>query len=338
MWTGENIFGGKLHFENPWGFLLLIAIPVGYLVLYKFRHATMLYTVTRRFKEAGKTSFRVVLWHAIPHLWALALLFFTISATRPQAGQDIEKVYTEGIDIVIALDISSSMYAIDFKPKDRIEAAKIEAANFIEGRESDRLGLVIFASRAFPQCPLTIDHSIVLSLLEQVEVGMIEDGTAIGDALITASNRLRKSKAQSKVIILLTDGRSNAGRIEPVTASKAAAALDIKIYTIGMGKRGEALYPVKDSFGRMRYVKMDVEIDEETLRQIADCTNGKYFRATDTEKLREIYAEIDRMEKTKIEVKRFKRFSELYAMPLLIGFLLMASVITIEYLIVRQLP
>ena len=333
----SNIFSGTLQFANPWGFLWLLLVPVGFWMIKKFRVATMLYTVTKRF-EKTPVSFRVKLWRLLPYLWALVIVLFSFAAARPRAGQDVEKVFTEGIDIVIASDISSSMLAVDFKPKNRIEASKAEAENFIKGRENDRIGLVIFASKAFPQCPLTIDHEIVLSLLRQIKVGMIEDGTAIGDAIITAANRLRRSKAKSKVIILLTDGRNNTGQVEPSTAAQAAAALGIKIYTIGMGKLGKALYPVQDHFGRTRYVPMDVEIDEPTLQAIAQITGGKYFRATDTEKLRKIYREINQMEKTKIETRRFKRYKELFQIPLFLGFLIMALTIFLQYVVIRQIP
>lgn len=337
MFTLGNIFGRTLIFANPWGFSWLLLIPIGYWLLSRFGKATMLYTVTKRFKRIPQ-SFRVRLWRMIPHIWAATLFLFAIASARPQTGQDVEKVYTEGIDIVIAMDISSSMLAVDFKPKNRIEAAKVEAKKFIEGRKNDRIGLVVFASKAFPQCPLTIDHQVVQHLLQQVEVGMIDDGTAIGDALITAANRLRNSKAKSKVIILLTDGRNNTGRIEPSTAAQAAAALGIKIYTIAMGKLGKALYPVQDHFGGTHYVPMDVEIDEQTLKEIAEITNGMYFRATNTQRLRKIYGEIDQMEKTKIEVKRFKRYHELFPLPLMLGFLTMALALFLQYVVVRQIP
>ncbi len=332
-----TIFGESVTFTNPWALLLLLLLPIGWILRAKYRRATMLYTVTRRFKNA-KSTFKVKLLKALPYIWMLAITFFVIAAARPRSSSDVEKNYTEGIDIVIALDISSSMYAVDFKPKDRIQAAKIEAATFIEGRKNDRIGLVVFASKAFPQCPLTIDHKILLSLLSKVEVGMIEDGTAIGDALITAGNRLRKSEAKSKVIILLTDGRNNAGRIDPVTAAQAAGSLDIKIYAVAMGKIGQAEYPVKDAFGRTRYMLMDVEIDEPMLMQIANVTGGKYFRATNTEKLREIYKEIDAMEKTKVETEKYRRYKELFRTPLTIGLCFMLLGILIEYFFVRQIP
>ncbi len=332
-----DIFGGTLKFANPFGFAWILLIPIGYWAMKKFGSATMLYTIVKRFKHLP-SSFRVKLWRMLPYLWALTIFLFSVAAARPRAGHDVEKIFTEGIDIVITSDISSSMLAVDFKPKNRIEASKIEAKNFIKGRENDRIGLVIFASKAFPQCPLTIDHEIVLNLLEQIHIGMIQDGTAIGDAIITAANRLRKSKAKSKVIILLTDGRNNTGQIEPSTAAQAAAALDIKIYTIAMGKLGKALYPVQDHFGRTRYVPMDVEIDEPTLKGIAQITGGKYFRATDTKKLRKIYGEINQMEKTKIETKRFRKYRELFQIPLFLGFLIMALAVFLQYVVVRQIP
>ncbi len=334
----NEILGGHLEIGNPWGFLLLLLVPLGYYLLARFRAPTMIYTVTRRFGSQWRKSFRVKLWRAVPHLWGATIVLFSFAAARPRAGTQVEKTYTQGIDIVITLDISSSMLAMDFKPKNRIEAAKQEAAKFIQGRPNDRIGLVIFASRAFPQCPLTIDHDMVLRLLKQVEVGMIEDGTAIGDAIVTAANRLRKSKAKSKVIILLTDGRNNTGKVDPVTAANAAAALGIKIYAIGIGTRGKAPYPVQDAFGRTRYVMMDVQIDEQTLKQVAEVTGGKYFRATDTQKLHKIYQEIDKMEKTKIEVRRFKRYRELFQFPLFLGFLLMSAAVFIEYVVVRPIP
>ena len=333
----NEILGGTLKFANPWGFILIVLLPLGYLLLRRFGKATMLYTVTRRFKNLPRTI-RVRLWIILPYVWIIILLLFIIASARPQAGRDIEKVHTEGIDIVITLDISTSMEAIDFKPKNRIEAAKIEAERFTQGRPNDRIGIVIFASKAFPQCPLTIDHTIVEGLLQQVTTGMKEDGTAIGDAIITAANRLRKSKAKSKVIILLTDGRNNTGRVEPSTAAQAAGALEIKIYTVGMGKLGKAQYPYKDMFGRTRYALLDVEIDEATLEEIASITNGKYFRATNTEKLRSIYEEIDKMEKTKIEVNRYRHYKELYKYPLFLGMILMGLAVFLQYVVIRQIP
>ncbi|RKZ34543.1 aerotolerance regulator BatA [bacterium] len=335
----NEIISSSIEFANYWGFAFLLLIPVGYWIYRKFRRPTMLYTVTRRFQRSQNSSFRVSLWKAVPYIWAMAIFFFSLAAARPQKGQKIEKVYSEGIDIVIALDISSSMYAMDFKPKDRIQAAKIEAAKFIQGRKTDRIGLVVFASKAFPQCPLTVDHNVVLQLLDEVEVGMIEDGTAIGDAIITAANRLKKSEAKSKVIILLTDGRNNRGKIEPITAAQAAAAIGIKIYAIAMGKHGKAPYPQRDRLGNIvGYIQVDIEIDEETLMGVAEATGGEYFRATDTEKLRKIYQQIDAMEKSKVEIKRYKQYAEFFQIPLLLGFIMFIIAIVIEYVIVRPIP
>ncbi|MDZ7342935.1 MAG: VWA domain-containing protein, partial [candidate division KSB1 bacterium] len=206
-----------------------------------------------------------------------------------------------------------SMLAEDFKPKNRIEAAKLVAEQFIAGRKSDRIGMVVFAARSFTQCPLTLDYGVLINFLKKVDVGMIkEDGTAIGLGMATAVDRLRNSKAKSKVIILLTDGRNNAGEIDPLTAARVAQAFNVRTYTVGVGTHGEALYPVQDPFFGKRYVRMPVDIDEATLQKIAEITNGKYFRATDRQSLEKIFAEIDQLEKTKIEVKQFTRYRELF--------------------------
>jgi Ca-activated chloride channel family protein len=244
-------------------------------------------------------------------LLALALIIFALA--RPQSGHTEEEVTTEGIDIVISLDISGSMLAEDFKPRNRIEAAKLVAEQFIAGRRSDRIGMVVFSARSFTQCPLTLDYGVLINFLKKVDVGMIkEDGTAIGLGIANAVDRLRNSKAKSKVVILLTDGRNNAGEIDPLTAARVAQAFNVRIYTIGVGTHGEALYPVEDPFLGKRYVRMPVDIDEATLTKIADVTHGKYFRATDRRSLENIFAEIDKLEKTKIEVKQFTRYRELF--------------------------
>jgi Ca-activated chloride channel family protein len=251
--------------------------------------------------------------HLLLGLRLLALALLIVALARPQSGHIEEEVTTEGIDIVLSLDISGSMLAEDFKPKNRIEAAKLVAEQFITGRRSDRIGMVVFSARSFTQCPLTLDYGVLINFLKKVEVGMIkEDGTAIGLGLATAVDRLRNSKAKSKVIILLTDGRNNAGEIDPVTAARVAQAFNVRIYTVGVGTRGEALYPVQDPFFGKRYVRMPVDIDEETLTKIAAIADGAYFRATDRQSLEKIFAQIDQLEKTKIEVKQFTRYRELF--------------------------
>jgi Ca-activated chloride channel family protein len=238
-----------------------------------------------------------------------ALAALSLALARPQSGMKGEEAITQGIDIVVTLDISSTMLAEDIKPN-RVDAAKVVAAEFIKGRKNDRIGMVVFSGDAYTQCPLTIDYGILLSLLDQVKVGMIEDGTAIGMGLATAVNRIRSSESKSKVIILLTDGNNNRGSIDPVTAAQAAQAFDIRIYTIGAGTQGTAMFPVDDPFFGRRYAPMRVEIDENLLKRIASLTGGKYFRATDRESLERIWREIDAMEKTKIKVKEYTRYSE----------------------------
>ncbi|GAG47459.1 unnamed protein product, partial [marine sediment metagenome] len=202
-------------------------------------------------------------------LRTIAIVLIIFALARPQSGSREEEVITEGIDIILAMDVSTSMRAEDFKPKNRLQAAKVVAGEFIKGRMNDRIGMVVFAGNSFTQCPLTLDYSILLSFLDEIETGMIEDGTAIGMAIGTCVNRLKDSKSESKVVILLTDGRNNRGELDPVTASHVAKTFDIKIYTVGAGKKGEALYPIDDPLFGRRYVRMPVEIDEDLLRKIA---------------------------------------------------------------------
>ncbi|HEX9933574.1 MAG TPA: VWA domain-containing protein, partial [bacterium] len=222
-----------------------------------------------------------------------------------------EEVLTEGVDIVLAMDLSTTMLAEDIRPN-RVEAIRAVAKQFIQGRKNDRIGLVVFAGEAYTQCPLTLDYGILLGFMDQIHVGMIEDGTAIGMGLATAVNRLRSSEAKSKVIVLLTDGQNNRGEIDPITAAQAAQAFGIRVYAVGAGTRGTALYPVEDPYFGRRYVPMPVNIDEDVLKRISDMTGGKYFRATDRRSLEAIYLEIDRMEKTEIKVKEYTRYSELF--------------------------
>jgi Ca-activated chloride channel family protein len=228
--------------------------------------------------------------------------------TRPQSKKSRQDVTVEGIDIVLAMDISGSMMAMDFKPN-RIEASKNVAMEFIDGRPNDRIGLVIFSGEAFTQCPLTTDHGVLKNLFQDIRSGMIEDGTAIGDGLATALNRLRGSKAISKVIILLTDGVNNMGSIDPLSSAEIAKLYGVRIYTIGIGTTGVAPYPVQTPFG-IQVQPMEVKIDEDLLRQISKMTDGKYFRATNNTKLRQVYQEIDKLEKSKIDVTEFHKKQE----------------------------
>ncbi len=301
------------RFADPQFLLLLLVIPLlifWYFKKQKGRGATLKFSHLGFVKEIQRAS-SVQARHLLFILRLFVLTLLILGFARPQSGIKGEEVITQGIDIILAMDISSSMLAEDIKPN-RVEAAKQVAAEFIKGRKNDRIGMVVFAGEAYTQCPLTIDYGILLNFLNQIHVGMIEDGTAIGMGLATAVNRLRNSKAKSKVIILLTDGRNNRGEIDPITAAQTAQAFDVRIYTIGAGTRGTALYPVNDPFFGKRYVPMRVDIDETTLQKIADMTGGKYFRATDRASLNKIYQEIDKMEKTKIKVKEYTRYSELF--------------------------
>jgi Ca-activated chloride channel family protein len=250
----------------------------------------------------------------------LGIILVIIALARPQLENTHISRNTKGIDIMLALDISTSMKAEDLKPS-RFKAAKIVATNFINKRYSDRIGLVVFARKSFTVCPLTLDYSLLKKLLQNVRMGVVEDGTAIGMGLATAINRLKDSKAKSKVIILLTDGQNNAGEIDPVTAADMAATYGIKIYTIGAGSRGTAPYPVNDPIFGKRYQNIKVDIDEKMLTKIANITGGEYFRATDTQSLKQIYNRIDKMEKTKIDEKIFTDYKDLYPRYLFPGIL-----------------
>lgn len=267
----------------------------------------------------------------------LALSAFVVAFARPQSGSTTANVSTEGVDIMLALDISSSMLAEDLEPN-RLEAAKEVAAAFVERRRDDRIGLVVFAGQAFTQAPLTIDHPAVASVMAELEVGMVEDGTAIGLGLATALKRLESSQAESRIIVLLTDGRNNRGEIDPATGAQMARALGVKVYTIGAGSRGTARVPIDDPvFGR-RYVTMQVDVDEPTLTEVAEVTGGRYFRATDRESLERIYAEIDQLETTEIDVESFIRYGELFHLPLAAGLVLLLLEVGLAQTVLRRLP
>ena len=267
----------------------------------------------------------------------LALSALIVAFARPQSASVSEDVSTEGVDIVMALDISSSMLAQDLVPN-RLEAAREVAADFVERRRNDRIGLVVFAGQAFTQAPLTIDHPAVSAVMAELEVGMVEDGTAIGLGLATALKRLESSQAESRIIVLLTDGRNNRGEIDPATAAQMARALGVKVYTIGAGSRGTAPVPVDDPvFGR-RLVSIPVDVDEPTLEEVAEVTGGRYFRATDRESLERIYEEIDALETTEIDVQSFTRYGELFHFPLAAGLGLLLLEIGLAQTVLRRLP
>lgn len=302
----------QYSFANPeYFYLLLLFLPIVLWYIFKEKKTYASYQVSSLSAFKQKSSrWRIYLRHSlfVFRLLALALLITVIA--RPQSSNAWETQTSEGIDIAIALDISSSMLARDFKP-DRLEVAKEQAIRFINNRTTDRIGLVIYAGESFTQCPLTTDHAVLINLAGNIQSGIIEDGTAIGAGLATAVNRLKDSEAKSKVIILLTDGVNNAGAIDPVTAAEIANTYDIRVYTIGIGSKGEAPYPVQTPFG-ITYQNMKTEIDEDLLRQIADIAGGKYFRATNKGALSEIYDQIDTMEKNIIEVKEYSKKQEQY--------------------------
>jgi Ca-activated chloride channel family protein len=329
-----------MRLAHPYYLLLLLVIPGiiwWSLKRKKARTASILYSDLRLVKGAGGS--RMPIWHRLPlALRVMAISFFVLALARPQSGRQSQEILTEGIDIILCLDISGSMKAEDFKPKNRLHVAKEAAAQFINGRMNDRMGMVVFAGQSFTQCPLTLDQGILLDFLERIQIGMIEDGTAIGMALGTSINRLRDSSAKSKVIILLTDGINNRGQIDPITAARMAAALYIKIYTIGAGTRGQAPYPVEDPIFGKRYVQMPVEIDEETLKEIADITGGQYFRATAAEKLSQIYAQIDQMEKTLVKTREYVEYSEKFHHALMPAFLLLLAEVALVHTRWRKIP
>ncbi len=329
-----------MRFANPPFLILLGIIPLliwDYFKRAKLREASIIFSDIS-IPKSMRPGFRVKYRHAPMILRMAAIFIFILALSRPQAGQKEEEIITEGIDIMLTLDISGSMKAEDFAPQNRLGAAKDVLKEFIKTRHNDRIGMVVFSRYSFTQCPLTLDYGALIELLNKVDIGMIEDGTAIGMAISNAVNRLRDSNVKSKIIILLTDGVNNAGKIDPLTASKAAKAFGIKIYTIGAGKPGGAMYPVEDPIFGKRYVHMDTEIDEKLLKNIADETAGLYFRAKDKEGLREIYKTIGQLEKTRIETKEYANYTELAGFFILPGFALLLLEIILAHTLFAKIP
>lgn len=311
-----------IEFARPAFLFLLLIVPlmIGFYIFKQQRTvASVRVSGSQPFGKSGIT-FRQYVRHLLFgfRTTAVGLLVFVLA--RPQSTDNFQDISTEGIDIILTLDISGSMLSRDFKP-DRLEASKNIATEFITGRPYDRIGLVVFSGESFTQCPITTDHAVLINLLREIKCGMIEDGTAIGEGLATAVNRIKDSDAKSKVIILLTDGVNNRGLIAPVTAAEIAKTFGIRVYTIGVGTQGVAPYPVQTPFG-VQYQDMPVEIDEAILKEIAGMTEGKYFRATDNESLAKVYAEIDKLEKSRMDVKQFKLKEEKFLVPALIAFCL----------------
>ncbi len=325
-----------LEFEN-FSFLYgLIIVPL-LILWYIFRHnkrvASVRFSDTSVFKELPK-SWLISLRHVTFALEMIALSCLIVAMARPQHSSVSKDVNIEGIDIILAMDISTSMLACDLKP-DRLEAAKEVAQDFVESRPNDRMGLVVFAGETFSQVPLTTDHGLLNNMIGDMACGMLEDGTAIGDGLASAVNRLKDSETVSKVVILLTDGDNNRGSIDPVTAAGIAKTFGIRVYTIGAGKNGTAPYPVQTPFGTTQYQQIPVTINEELLQTIADETGGKYYRATSKEKLKEIYYEIDQLERSKIEVTEFRRVSEEFYPFAIAGILSLLLAFILKHVVFR---
>jgi Ca-activated chloride channel family protein len=329
---------GSIHFANPEFLWLLVSIPllvVWYILKYKQSLVPLKVSTVTGFKRT-QPGFRVKFHHTPFLLRIVAIMLFIVALARPQSSSSSREIETEGIDIVIALDISGSMLAEDFKPN-RLEAAKKITEKFIDSRVNDRIGLVIFSAKSFTQCPITIDHTVLKNLLKEIKSGLIEDGTAIGMGLATAVDRLKDSKARSRVIILLTDGINNTGIISPLTAAELAKNFGIRVYTIGVGTIGKAPYPFQTPFG-IQYMNVDVEIDEPLLKQIAAETGGKYFRATNNRALETIYNEIDTMEKTKIKQTVYTTFTDLFFPFVLVGSILFVAELLLKLLVFRKIP
>lgn len=325
-----------MQFLNP--YILLVACIVPLLLIYYIlvgrRRATLIVSSTQ---GPAPRTLRYYLRHVPIVLRLLAILVMVIALARPVVVHHESETTTEGVDIVLAMDISGSMLARDFTP-DRLSASKRLATEFVAERTGDRLSVVAFAGEAFTQCPLTADQAAVGTMLSRLRSGVVEDGTAIGNGLATAINRLRESGAKSKVVVLLTDGVNNRGQISPIMAAEIARDLGIKVYTIGVGSRDKAPMPAIDPFGNQTFVMADVEIDEELLRNIASTTSGRYFRANDNEALRNIYQQINELEKSEVQVTHYTSYDELFGRWLLLALLLLALEFIVARVILNRLP
>ena len=325
-----------MNFQNPEIFWLLLLVPllVAYHIWIGRRRATL--TVSTLGRHSAPRTLRYWLRPLPVILRLAAIVMFVVALARPVKMHAERDVTVEGVDIVLAMDISGSMLAQDFKP-DRLEASKRIASEFVADREGDRLSVVAFAGEAFTQAPLTPDRAAVQTALARLRSGIIDDGTAIGNGLATAINRMRESGAKSKVVVLMTDGVNNSGQISPRMAAEIARDLGIKVYTIGVGRRGKAPTPAMDPFGNVFMAMMDVEIDEDLLREISKITGGKYFRAENVEALTRIYEEIDQMEKSKIEVTDYVSYEELFFRWVLWGVLLLMAELFISRVVLNRL-
>ena len=325
-----------ITFAHPQYFILLLLIPLFIYWLRKNKNNNPSFTISSLKGLRNSPVSTIQKWTPVLNLLRiLSMLFLIIALARPQSSNINETVNSEGLDIVLSMDISGSMLAEDFKPN-RIEAAKKVANEFILNRPTDRIGLVIFSGESFTQCPLTTDQNILREQLNSIRSGLLEDGTAIGMGLATAVERLRNSKAKSKIIILLTDGVNNAGLIDPITALEIAKAYKIRVYTIGVGTEGTAPYPTQDAFGNVVMQQMPVQIDEGLMQKISKETGGKYYRAKDNNSLSKVYKDIDQLEKTKIEINSFKRYAELFFPYALFGLMCLFLEMMLRFTVFRR--
>lgn len=329
------------RFEDPWLLSLLGLVPL--MIFYEWRKigSSQVRFSSVRILEQLKPSFSLVLRKGLVVLRVLAAVLFIVALARPQSGIKSTEISTEGIDIMLCLDTSGSMRALDFKDQGkratRLTVVKKVVGEFIRGRKNDRIGMVVFGEEAFTQCPQTLDYGVLLNLLDSVKIGMAGDSTAIGSAIGICIKRLKDLKSKSKVIILLTDGRNNAGTLSPLTAAEIAKTYDIKIYTIGAGTEGEAPFLVDSLFGK-RYVYQKVDLDEKSLKEIAAKTGGRYFRATHTKALEDIYAQIDKMERTEVKIKEYMEYEELFVYFVLPGLMLLLLEVLLANTRLRKIP
>lgn len=330
----------KYEFNDPALLWLLLIVPfIGIWLIYKkFKEHPTVKLSSFGFLPNQRFPLSRILYALSSGLILVSIGLFIIAIARPQTSQSWENISTEGIDIIIAMDISASMLAKDFDPN-RLEASKQVAKSFIAERPNDRVGLVVYEGEAFTQCPLTTDHRVLTNLMNDIKTGMVEGGTAIGSGLATAVNRLKKSDALSKVVILLTDGVNNSGNIPPITAAEIASEFGIRVYTIGVGSKGRAMSPVAMApNGQYRYDLVEVKIDEKVLQKIAEITDGEYFRATDNHSLAEIYQDIDKLEKTKIEVTQHSKKLDRFLTIALVAFGLLIASYLIKTFVLRFTP
>lgn len=320
-------------------YLLLLLLLIPYIVWYIMKHrsigATLQVSDSTPYAAAPQ-SYKNYLLHAPFVLRVITITLLIMVLARPQTTDSWQNSEIEGIDIMLAIDVSTSMLAEDLKPN-RLEAAKSVAAEFINGRPNDNIGITLFAGESFTQCPLTVDHAVLLNLIKDAKCGLIEDGTAVGMGIANAVTRLKDSKAKSKVIIMLTDGTNNKGDISPLTAAEIAKSFGVRVYTIGIGTNGLAPYPYPVG-GTVQYVNLPVEIDEKTLTQIAGITEGNYYRAKDNTELKEIYSEIDKLEKTKLNVKEYSKRQEEYMKFALAAFCCLLMEILLRNSILKKIP